>query len=67
MNATEVIEEIKRLPQEERAKVIAFVASQQSESAEGRPRVRHADAVTFEKAAEKVFREHDELFRRLAQ
>jgi hypothetical protein len=31
------------------------------------PTIRYADDATFRKAADKVFKTHDELFRKLAQ
>ena len=41
------------------------VAPAQQQSAV--PAIRYADATTFRKAAEKVFKTHDELFRKLAR
>lgn len=35
--------------------------------AEAAPAIRYADDTTFRKAADKVFKTHDELFRKLAQ
>lgn len=60
MTALEVIDQIKALPPEERAKVIEFVhAATTSE-----PSVGNA---AFETAANWVFEEHRELMRKLSQ
>jgi hypothetical protein len=61
MNALEVIEQFKRLPQNEQGKVVEFI--QQDVSA----KVRHADDEAAMAAARAVFGEHPELFRKLAQ
>ncbi|MBC2595406.1 hypothetical protein H5P28_14150 [Ruficoccus amylovorans] len=61
MNALEVIEQFKRLPQQEQGKVVEFI--QQDVSA----KVRHADDKAAMAAARAVFDEHPELFRKLAQ
>jgi hypothetical protein len=61
MNAVEIIEEIKRLPEEEQEKVIEFARQQQA------GQVRYADDATFEAAADKVFKSHSELLHKLAQ
>ena len=61
MNAMEVIEQFKRLPQDEQGKVVEFI--QQDVSA----KVRYADDEAAMAAAKAVFGEHPELFRKLAQ
>ena len=61
MNAMEVIDQFKRLPQEEQGKVVEFI--QQDRSA----KVRYADDEAAMTAAKAVFGEHPELFRKLAQ
>ena len=63
MSAVEVIEEIKKLPVEERAKVTAFVQQQTS----ALPKTRFADDATFQEAKTWAFKEHDELLRKLSQ
>jgi len=63
MSAVEVIEEIKKLPVEERAKVAAFVQQQTSAP----PQTRFADVATFQEAKAWAFQEHDELLRKLSQ
>jgi len=61
MNAVELIEQFKRLPQSEQGKVVEFI--QRDASA----KVRYADDKTALAAAKEVFEEHPELFRKLAQ
>lgn len=61
MNAVEVIEQIKRLPQHERRKVADFI--QQDRLAQ----IRYADNKAAKAAADEVFAEHPELFRKLAR
>lgn len=63
MSAVEVIEEIKKLPANEQAKVTAFV--QQHTSAQSK--TRYADDATFQEAKAWAFKEHDELLRKLSQ
>jgi hypothetical protein len=76
MSALEVIEQIIALPPAERRKVADFVRKleKETEASTGRARVeetpfgiRYASQETFEKSMAKVFAEHEELFRRLAQ
>jgi hypothetical protein len=57
MSATEVIEEIKQLPPEERRKVVAYI--HQLETGEV--------SEEFKRIADEVFKTNDELFRKLAQ
>jgi hypothetical protein len=59
MSATEVIEEIKQLPPEERRKVAAYI--HELETAGGEV------SEEFKRIADEVFRKNDELFRKLAQ
>jgi hypothetical protein len=66
VSAIEVINEVRELPVAEQELVLNFLEQKL------RPRtsagdVKYAVDSDFEKAAEKVFRENDELFRRLAQ
>jgi hypothetical protein len=62
MTALEVIDQIKSLPPEERAKVVGFIHEMESERAE-----RTLDARTFEQSAEQVFDRHAELMQKLSQ
>ena len=62
MSASEIIEQIKALPQREREEVAAFIRS-----VDDSREVRYADEATFETAATRVFETHDELLRRLAK
>ena len=64
MSASEVIEQIKALPPQDKVAVAEFV-HHQMEAAESKP----ADArrTELEVAAEKVFERYDPLFRKLAQ
>ncbi len=66
MSAAEIIEQIKVLPETDKAEVVAFVRKidqSQMHSAS----LRHHPKMSFEEAASLVFRENAELFRRLAQ
>jgi hypothetical protein len=75
MSALEVIEQIKALPPAERRKVADFVREAEKEPAsaestrveETSAGIRYASPEAFEKSMERVFGEHEELFRRLAQ
>ncbi len=67
MSAVEVIEEIRRLPREEQDEVWSFMIQARDNGADALACVRHAPDAAFERAAEKVFAEHQSLFRRLAQ
>jgi len=61
VNAMEVIDQIKRLPEDEQGKVVEFIRKDSS------AKVRYADDDAAQAAAEAVFSEHPELFRKLAQ
>jgi len=67
MSAAEVIEEIKQLPREEQEQVWNFLQQENRQRESAGAEVRYADDAAFDKVAEKVVREHEELFRRLAQ
>jgi len=56
---------IKKLPPEERAEVVAFV--KKAEPGLEKPGVKYLPQAEAERRAEKIFRENQELFRRLAQ
>ena len=64
MTAQDVIEQIKALPPEERAKVVGFIHALEAAQPLG---ASHADEKTFAEAAEWTFREHAELMRKLSQ
>ncbi len=63
MTAVEVIDQIKALPPQEKAKVIDFL--QRLESIP--PHVPTLDPKAFEKAARSVFERHGDLMRKLSQ
>lgn len=65
MSALEIIEQIKKLPREERQKVVAFI-----HDAEGSRALEKAEpGITddFKRATDEVFTTNAELFRKLAQ
>ena len=61
MNAMEVIDYFKRLPEDEKGKVVEFIRKDSSAKA------RYVDDDAAKAAGEAVFGEHPELFRKLAQ
>jgi hypothetical protein len=61
MNAMEVINQFKRLPENEQGKVVEFIRKDNSS------KVCYADDEAAQATAEAVFNEHPELFRKLAQ
>ena len=61
MNALEVFEQFKQLPQHEQGKVVEFIQESVSDRLQF---ARNEDALA---AAKAVFDEHPELFRKLAQ
>jgi hypothetical protein len=67
VSATDIIEEIRKLPAADQQRVLDFlqdICSQRKVDEDG---ARYASNEEFEKAADKILREHAELFRRLAQ
>lgn len=64
MTAVAVIDQIRALPPEERAKVFNFVREMEPASS---PPVRYADEKTFSEAAAWTFHEHGDLMRKLSQ
>ncbi len=68
MNAATVIEEIKRLSGPEKLEVYTFVTEQLAggTTAAG-PAKEKITALSFKEAQDRVFQEHRDLFRRLAQ
>jgi hypothetical protein len=67
MSVAEVIQEIRKLPVAEQKQVLAFLQEVSGEGKGGSAGAQYAGDSEFEKAADKVLREHAELFRRLAQ
>ena len=67
MSATEVIDEIKSLLREEQEVVISFVQRLQQELAGRANEMRSMDPVKAKEISKRVFSEHSELFRKLAQ
>lgn len=62
MTAHEVIDQIKSLPPEERAKVVGFIREMGSDRTE-----RTMDERTFEQSSKQVFDRHAELMQKLSQ
>lgn len=67
MSAIEIIEEIQKLPVPEQERVLAFLEKTCRNRSPKDGQIRYAKDQEFDKAADKVLREHAELFRRLAQ
>jgi hypothetical protein len=65
MSAAEIIELIEKLPPEEKAEVFAFLEKKKADRTE--PGVRHLPQADAERFAERIFKDHSELFRKLAQ
>ena len=66
MSAIEVIKEVRELPLKEQEQVLDFLQKTLHSHKPGSD-VKYAVDADFDKAADKVFRENDNLFRRLAQ
>ena len=65
MSATEVIEQIKKLPQREQQKVAAFIHA--AEDAGALPKTGSKVSDEFKRSAGEMFTTNTELFRKLAQ
>jgi hypothetical protein len=65
MSATEVIEQIKKLPCEEQSKVVAFIHAAEDSGVIQKPSPKVTEE--FKRTADKVFATNAELFRKLAQ
>jgi hypothetical protein len=65
MRAAEIIEQIKRLPLEEKRAVKDFVNTE-GEATSG-SEVEYVDRKALEQTAQQIFKEHEDLFRKLAQ
>ncbi len=61
MSASEVIEQIKRLPERDRAEVARF------EAISNEPTVRYADLERAREVSARIFESHAELFQKLAE
>jgi len=62
MTAFEVIDQIKSLPPDERAKVVGYIHEMESSGTESAP-----DTDSFDKSARKVFDRHAELMQKLSE
>ncbi|MGK0309626.1 MAG: hypothetical protein ACJAYS_000448 [Lentimonas sp.] len=68
MNAMEVINQFKRLPENEQGKVVEFIRKDNSSKVcYADDEAAQATAEAAQATAEAVFNEHPELFRKLAQ
>ena len=65
MSATEIIELIEKLPPQDKAEVIAYVRKAGLAPAE--QTIRYLPDDEAERIAERIFKDHSELFRKLAQ
>lgn len=63
MSAAEIIEQIKKLPQQEQQKVVEYIHSVENAGEPGGAVVSNE----FKQVADKVFTTNAELFRKLAQ
>jgi hypothetical protein len=66
MSVAELIEQIKALPPDELAAVREFVNGAE-ENGRPTPSVRYATEEQFNRAVDRVFENHDELLRKLAE
>ena len=67
MSASEIIEQIKSLPREERRRVVEFILDTERLEAAEKPAVRFADDAAFDSVVDRVFEKHAELFKKLAE
>ena len=65
MSATEVIEQIKKLPREEQRKVVSFIHAAEDAGALERPVAKVSEE--FKRSADEMFTTNAELFRKLAE
>ncbi len=65
MSATEVINLIKTLPEEDRQEVVRAVTKMNTEAPT--TAARYLDEAKASRIAEQIFTEHEELFQKLAQ
>ena len=64
MSATEIIEQIKQLPPDQQQQVYDFVQHVRASGAEG---VKCIPPEEFNRIADEIFRDYDNLFRKLAE
>ena len=67
MSAIEVIREVQALPIEDQEQVLNFLQDKLHPQRLAESEVKYAVDADFKEIADKVFRENDNLFRRLAQ
>ena len=68
MNASEIIEQIKKLPREEQQKVLAFLKSiTDTGELHDETTVRYMDAQKAKDVSSQIFSERADLFRKLAK
>ncbi|HEU5122897.1 MAG TPA: hypothetical protein VFW05_02405 [Verrucomicrobiae bacterium] len=65
MSATEVIEQIKKLPQNEQQKVLEFLHAAENSGTFQKPEAKVSEE--FKRLADEMFTTNNELFRKLAQ
>jgi hypothetical protein len=65
MSATEVIEQIQKLPREERQKVADFLLRSEAQANQSKPNDEISEE--FKRTADEVFTTNAKLFRKLAQ
>lgn len=65
MSATEVIEQIKRLPREEQQQVVNYIHAAEKSGALEKPDPKVSEE--FKRSADEMFTTNAELFRKLAQ
>lgn len=65
MSASEVIEQIRKLPREEQQKIVSFIHSAEDTGELERPGSNVSDE--FKRSADEMFATNAELFRKLAQ
>jgi len=65
MSATEVIEQIKRLPCDEQQKVVAYIHAAEDAGTIQKPNPKVTE--DFKRSADEMFTTNAELFRKLAQ
>jgi hypothetical protein len=67
MSATDVIDELKKLPPREQAEVFRFLGEQLRSTLLAQPQSQYAGDAEFEAAMKKVFEENAGLMQRLAR
>ena len=65
MSAAEIIEQIKRLPPEEKQAVKEYLTSDANSADQSKDQT--IDRRDLERTAREIFKEHEQLFRKLAQ